>query len=119
MPKKSVSYVVAALFLVVGFVGCLSHSAFDDASHRAFDDATIVLDHVVEQEGGEGWFEFSAGAYQGGTAVLSGKGMAFWVKDGKGYVVNDKAREAAPKLPQAPDFVTFDDAFETAANSEG
>jgi hypothetical protein len=59
-----------------------------------------------------------AGLYEGGTAIIDNAGAAFWVKDGKGYVVNELAREAAPELPRAPDDITYDDAFIAAALAE-
>jgi hypothetical protein len=61
---------------------------------------------------------FFAGAYQDGTAVIGPNDMAFWVKDGKAYAVNQAAKEAAPELEQAPDNVHYDDAFIAATESE-
>ena len=83
---------------------------------RAFNDATIVTHFFAKAP--DGSFVFYAGPYLGGTAIIGPKEEAFWVKDGTGYTVNDMAREAAPGLAQAPEFVKYDDAFIEAAHIE-
>ena len=60
---------------------------------------------------------FHGGPLEGGTAVLGPGEAAFWVKDGKVYVVNDTARKVAPELEQAPDTIKYDQAFVDAAHT--
>lgn len=100
------------LAVAIGLVLFASCSANDPS----FNDAEVVMQYIVDEEAGPGGFSFSAGPYQGGTAVLSKGGLAFWVKDGVGYAVNDAASEAAPDIEKAPENVQLDDAFKMAAN---
>jgi hypothetical protein len=78
-------------------------------ARRAFDDATVVFHYFAKSP--DGPITFNAGPYQGGTAIIGPREVAFWVKDGTGYVVNEAAKEAAPELAQAPESVKYDDAF--------
>ena len=110
--------VIAIMSLGTMFTGCTNR--INNASEtQAFQDAQIVMHYIAKTEkqdrANPGHFTLQAGAYQGGTAVISQGGMAFWVKDGAGYVVNDTARRAAPDLQQAPDHIQFDAAFKAAA----
>ena len=80
------------------------------------NEAVVVLPYIGSAVQG-GSFVFDAGPYRDGTAVLGPNNMAFWVKDGTGYVVNEAAREAAPDLEQAPANIRFDHAFVEAAHA--
>ncbi len=86
------------------------------AREADFGDADVVLQYIIDEEAGAGGFSFTSGDYQDGTAVLSGQGLAFWVKDGVGYTVNEAARAVAPDLEQAPEHIQFDDDFQAAAH---
>lgn len=80
-----------------------------------FGDAEVVLEYIIAADASGAGFSFGYGDFQEGTAVLSGGGLAFWVKDGVGYYVNDAAHAAAPDLARAPDSIQLDGAFRAAA----
>jgi hypothetical protein len=87
-------------------------------STGGFGEAEVVLQYIIDEEASAGSFSFEYGDYEGGTAVLSGEGLAFWVKDGVGYTVNDAAREVAPELEQAPESIHLNDEFRAATSQE-
>lgn len=110
-----VSLILCVSFLSAGFFGC---SSLSPAEKETFDEATVVLHYLAPQDKEEDGFSFYLGTFKEGAAILGDNGMAFWVKDGIGYVVNDSARKAAPDLEQAPESTKFDDAFISAAMAE-
>ena len=79
-----------------------------------FDDFAVVVQYIGDENG----FTVEIGPYKDGTAILSGEGAAFWVKDGVGYTVNVKAETAAPDLDPAPAGITFSDEFVEAAQTQ-
>ena len=89
-----------ALTVVVGLLGCERDPYLNDieAGSLYFQSAAPPV-------------VFHGGPLEGGTAVLGPGEAAFWVKDGKVYVVNDAARKAAPELEQAPLSIKYDQAF--------
>jgi hypothetical protein len=99
-----------ALIVALLVAGCGQGLSAEEK--QAFDDAMVVSKYFAASSS-EG-MSFYCGPFRGGTAVISGE-LAFWVKDGKGYAVNEEARAAAPELPQAPDEIVYDDAFIDAA----
>ncbi|MBW8036762.1 MAG: hypothetical protein FVQ79_14330 [Planctomycetes bacterium] len=111
MFSRSFSLILCVLLLSSGLTGCSSISSVEKAT---FDDATVVWEYLKPDSKEENSLSFHAGPFRGGTAVLGSNGRAFWVKDGVGYAVNDKARKAAPSLEQAPEDITLDDAFISA-----
>jgi hypothetical protein len=94
--------------------GCPRSCGRED--RKAFGDATTVFHYFPKSP--DGLVSFYAGPYQDGTAIVAGKDVAFWVKDGKAYTVSNAAREVASELEQAPDHVKYDDAFIDAAYAE-
>lgn len=69
----------------------------------------LVIEYIPEAD--DGTVSGDAGPYQGGTAIIGGPDMAFWVMDGTAYTVNEAAMEAAPDLEQAPDNIEYGTAF--------
>jgi len=56
----------------------------------------------------------------GGTAVYYPKhDAAFWTKDGKVYVVNERAKALAPGQEQAPETITYQAIFDATLSSDG
>ena len=102
---------IIALSIAVGCFSPMSKEAKD-----AFDEAKIVFQYFPESP--DGSFTFFAGPYLGGTAVIGPNEMAFWVKEGKAYTVNQAAKDAAPELEPSPDTVKYDDAFIAATHCE-
>lgn len=98
----------AAAILVAAAAGC----GFGAEEPNAFLEAAAVMPYFDVEQGER--YSYHAGPYQGGSAVRGPDGDAWWVKDGQGYVVNEKARELAPELPQAPEGIVYDGAFEKA-----
>lgn len=94
--------------------GC--RSPISEEQQKAFDDAKIVMQYFPLSS--DGSFSFYFGPYQGGTAIIGPKEVAFWVKEGKGYTVNQAAKDVAPALEQAPENVKYDTAFIEAAHCE-
>ncbi len=94
--------------------GCMDRMSKEEKA--AFEDAKTVIQHLPQSP--KGVVAFSAGPYQGGTAVLGEGEVAFWVKDGTGYAVNSAARKVAPELDWAPDNIQYDEAFITATEYE-
>lgn len=94
--------------------GCLS--PISEEEKKAMDDVEIVCQYFTKLP--DGSIVFSAGPYQGGTAIIGAQAEAFWVKEGKGYRVNQAAKDVAPALEQAPDTVKYDVAFIEAAHCD-
>jgi len=104
---------VSALIALILFVaGCEGYMGKEEK--KAFNQAAIVFQYFPESP--DGSFSFFVGPYQGGTAVIGPNEMAFWVKEGKAYTVNQAAKDAAPELEFSPDTVKYDDAFIAAAH---
>jgi len=102
---------LAALVAVVSVVGC---------GPSPYQKDVEVVARYFRSSSTEQPLFFSAGSLQGGTAVLAVLApgdAAFWVKDGKVYVVNDAARKVAPELEQAPESIKYDQAFVDAAHT--
>ena len=95
-------------------VGC--RSPISKEQQKALDDVRIVMQYFPNFP--DGSFIVYYGPYQGGTAIIGPKEVAFWVKDGKGYTVNQAAKDVAPALEQAPENVKYDTAFIEAAHCE-
>ena len=98
--------------LLIGLTSCTK-----DKAHKSFEAAKPALQYL-SKTASNGSFSFSAGPYKGGTAVLGSGNEAFWVKDGKPYVVNEEAKKIAPDLEQAPSDIQFNDEFKKAAEVE-
>ena len=94
--------------------GCSGTASKEE--RKAFNDATIVFHYFPVSPAGS--VSFDAGPYQGGTAIIGPNELAFWVKDGEAYTVNQAAMDAASELEQAPDIVKYDEAFRAAAFSD-
>jgi len=100
--------IFATALLAVG--GCATWKS--DEERRAERDGALVGHYFLTTP--TGGVLFHVGDYQGGSAIIGPENMAFWVKDGKAYTVNQAARDAAPDLDQAPDTVKLDRMFEAA-----
>jgi hypothetical protein len=87
----------------VAILGCER----DDPYLKAFNAVARYFPRPAEP------LVFHVGPLQGGNAVVvvGPEKSAFWVKDGKVYVVNDAARKVAPEAQQAPDNIKYDQAF--------
>ena len=103
---------LCAISLVLA--GCFITASNEE--RKVFNDATIVFHYFPVSPGGS--VSFTAGPYQGGTAIIGPNELAFWVRDGVAYTVNQAAKDVAPELEQAPDTVKYDDAFTAAALSD-
>ena len=103
---------ILALFLCTLILGC--NTGPDPGLH----DAMLVTEYMKAEDPAGTSVMFDLGSYQGGTAIISKGGKAFWVSEGVAYVVNNAAREAAPTLPQAPESISYDNAFIAAAHTE-
>lgn len=114
MKKRLLSGLVLLTAIILIAAGCQPSMTAEE--RKAFEDATAVMNYFPVSS--DGSFGFSAGPYLGGTAIIGPSEMAFWVKDGKAYTVNQAAKNAAPELEQAPDTVKYDDAFIDAAHCE-
>jgi hypothetical protein len=97
---------------------CALSIACSTTHDQALLDAALVMDYMKTEDPTGLSVTFDLGSYQGGTAIISAGGKAFWVSEGVAYVVNDAAKKAAPTLGQAPDSVQYDDAFIAAAHAE-
>ncbi len=113
---KKLIIVLCVICVLVMLAGAVWIVLGRHMSDPVFDAAVVVLPYIGSTAQ-SGQFAFHAGPYRGGTAVLGPKDMAFWVKDGSGYVVNEAARQAAPDLEQAPADIQYDDAFVEAAHA--
>lgn len=107
----NVCTLIAVILFVAGCAGYMSKEEKD-----ALNEARIVFQYFPDSP--DGSFIFFAGPYQGGTAIVGPEDLAFWVKDGKAYSVNQEAKDRAPELEPAPDNVKYDDAFIDAAHCE-
>lgn len=114
MKKRHIVTMSIMLTAVLIVAGCRPSMTAEE--RKAFDDATAVMNYFPVSS--DGSFGFSAGPYQGGTAIIGPNEMAFWVKDGKAYTVNEAAKDVAPELEPAPNTVKYDDAFIDAAHCE-
>ena len=110
-PLAGLCILITALVVLIGCLDGLSSQ-----ERKAFVDAQLVFQYFPRSP--DGSVSFQAGPYRGGTAIVAGKDVAFWVKDGKAYTVSEAAREVAPELAQAPHHVKYDDAFIDAAYIE-
>lgn len=106
---------IVSLFVLGTALLALSGCAMrlSPAEQKGFDDAGLVMRYFPRAA--DGTFTFDFGPYQGGTATIGPNDMAFWVKDGIAYTVNQTARGAAPQLAQAPNTVTYDLMFKASA----
>ena len=98
--------------LLILLVGCVPRE-----EKQLFQQAVPAVNYLAKAANGAP-FSFYPGPYQGGTAVLGGNDEAFWVKDGKPYVVNDKAKKIAPDLEQAPSNIQYNEEFRAAAKAK-
>ncbi len=114
MKKRLLLEIVLLTAIILSTSGC--YPSMTTEERKAFDDATAVMDYFPVSS--DGSFGFFAGPYLGGTAIIGPNEMAFWVKDGNAYSVNQAAKDAAPELEPAPDTVKYDDAFIDAAHCE-
>ena len=114
MKKQFLPGLVLLTAIILIANGC--HPSMTAEERKAFDDATAVMNYFPVSS--DGSFGFSAGPYLGGTAIIGPNEMAFWVKDGNAYAVNQAAKDAAPELEPAPDTVKYDAAFIDAAHCE-
>lgn len=114
MKKRRLFDFILSTLIILSVAGCQPSMTAEE--RKAFDDATVVMNYFPVSS--DGSFGFSAGPYLGGTAIIGPNDMAFWVKDGKAYTVNQAAKDVAPELEAAPDTVKYDDAFIDAAHCE-
>lgn len=71
-------------------------------------DVGIVINNLCPAEGSS-VMSFGTGLLEGGRAVLyQQENAAYWVKDGKAYVVNEEAKRLSPKLDPAPASITYE-----------
>ena len=104
---------VLVLFLAtVLLVGCTP-----SAAKKTLQNAGPALSYLAKVAQNDALI-FDAGPYRGGTAIIGSNEEAFWVKDGKPYVVNEKAKKIAPELEQAPGNIQFNDEFKAAAQTD-
>jgi hypothetical protein len=99
MGRRPVTYIIVALMLACAVSACASRE----------DRAVAAVAKIWYPKNGREVATVGAGPLEEGTAVLCDDAAAFWVKDGKVYVVNERAREFGPELEQAPSEITYDD----------
>jgi hypothetical protein len=102
---------ISLIMLAFVLVGC------QDPKERQLMSDGVSVSHYFHKSP-DGSFTFEAGSFQEGTAIIGPNEMAFWVKDGTAYAVNDVAKKAAPDLESAPENIRYDLLFIAAAKSE-
>ena len=110
-PLLNFCILIIALSIVAG-----CRSPISEEQQKSMDAVIFVYQYFPKSP--DGSFVVHSGPYQGGTAIIGPNEMAFWVKDGKAYTVNEAAKDVAPELESAPNTVKYDDAFIDAAYCE-
>ena len=106
---------IAPLFRLPLIVCALS-ACHQDAEFRQEAEAMGMVAHYFDKSASGGCV-IKSGLYKDGVAIVGPVDMAFWVKEGKAYAVNEKARKAAPDLEPAPAEIRYDSAFIDATES--
>ena len=108
---------ILVLVMTGGLVSCLSENTREEVD--AAEEVTSYLgDHTTLLQSPTGFLVFEMGSLDEGVAVYllthvfeeqeREVDAAFWVKGEEIFVVNDKAQELAPDLPQAPSNITYE-----------
>ncbi len=103
MGKRVLTYTALCLLLTAAFSAC-----WPSQEGRAIVAVAKIWKTGTTDATHTGSFTLLAGPLENGTAVLCEDDAAFWVKDGVVYVVNDRAKNVALELEQAPPSITYD-----------
>ncbi len=97
------------LFLMAMAVPCAGFA--QEFDYHSIEDAQKVAKHLNSDYR----VRFDGGPLKDGTAVYNAdRDLAFWVSGETLYAVNDRARAAAPDLPQVPVDVTYEAVYEAS-----
>lgn len=103
----------AVLVFVAVAVSCMAFAQGFD--YQAMQDAQKVSEYLKC----DFKTRFEGGALNGGTAVYNmDRDLAFWVKGETIYAVNERAKAAAPELPQPPADITYAAVYDASATDD-
>ncbi len=103
--KKSV--VIMALALLLNGIILVSCSGGNSAKSVTASETPITAVKATVEKQRNAMGSFKTSPLNGGTAVLSSRDWAYWVKDGQVYAANGLAMGASPNIPKAPVGVGF------------